>query len=281
VRPWSALSRLAVAASFAAIVGVVGLDLTALIAPEPQAGSFGSGTGLTPATVPPTGDLQPRLLQWSGRTWMVYPNSQPGPEKVLLNDSPDAVYVDGQGRLHLNIIKIRRAWRSVELQSLTPVSYGTYQTILDTAVAKFSPEVVFGVFVYQPGTAQFTNEIDIEDAQFPHYLRPPENAQFVVQPYYSPNHSRSYQIRDDYVPLYQQFTWLPPHNGNGTVDFETRVGTTSASPLLAHWRYFGYSDPSAVDMYLYVVLWLDHGKAPTGGAHSAIVRSVTFTPLGE
>jgi hypothetical protein len=33
-------------------------------------------------------------------------------------------------------------------------------------------------------------------------------------------------------------------------------------------------------MYLYLNLWLNKGQAPTGGTHSAVLRSLTYTPLG-
>jgi hypothetical protein len=53
--------------------------------------------------------------------------------------------------------------------------------------------------------------------------------------------------------------------------------------LLARWTYSGYSVPNGAPsngMYLFINLWLNKGQAPTGGTHSAVLRSLTFKPLG-
>lgn len=225
------------------------------------------------------GDSAVRLLSWSGRPWLIYSNSSKGPESVKLTNSTRAIWVDSRGRLHLHIVKIDGVWRSVEIRSLNTVGYGTYQLINDTATAKFANQTVFGMFVYRPGTKTYTNEIDIENSRFPRYLKPPNNAQFAVQPYNEPGHEHAYHVKPSYVPLFQEFTWYPPVQGSGTVQFQTRVGSTSHSPLLTRWTYSGYSTPTASNMYLFIDLWLNHGQPPRHGTHSAILRSLTYRPL--
>jgi hypothetical protein len=263
------------------IAGVIGLGTTALVA-EPAAQSTGNGTTRTVSGPGRAGDTMIRLLSWSGRTWMVLPNNAKGPEQVKLTNASDAVSVDSQGRLHLRIVKIHHTWRSVELRSLDPVTYGTYQMINETATANFADTAILGMFVYRPGASQAEgDEIDIENSRFPHYLKAPNNAQFAVQPYYSPDHEHPYEVKPSYVPLFQQFIWYPPANGGGEIQFQTRVGDTSHSPLLARWTYTGYNDPTFKNMYLYIDLWLNKGRPPVGGTHSAVLRSVTFTPLGD
>jgi hypothetical protein len=32
-------------------------------------------------------------------------------------------------------------------------------------------------------------------------------------------------------------------------------------------------------MYIFLTLWLNHNKPPKGGTHSAILRSLSYTPL--
>jgi hypothetical protein len=260
---------------------VLGLGTTAIVA-APASQPAANGTTRVVSAPSADGDSNLRLIQWSGRYWAVYPNGQRGPENVPMTNAADAVYVDSHGRLHLQIMKIHGVWRSVELQSIDPVTYGTYRIINDTATANFADTVVLGMFVYRPHATKYTNEIDIENSRFPHYLHAPNNAQFAVQPYYAPGHTNPYAIGPAYKPLFQQFTWLPgtPGDSNGTVNFETRVGSTPHSPLLARWSYHGYSVPTPQNMYLYINLWLNKGRAPVGGTHSAILRSLTFKPLG-
>jgi hypothetical protein len=225
------------------------------------------------------GDSVLRLISWSGRPWLVYSNSSQGPENVKLTNSTRAIWIDSRGRLHLHIVKIDGVWRSVELRSLNTVSYGTYRLINDTATAKFADQTVFGMFVYRPGTKTYTNEIDIENSRFPRYLKAPNNAQFAVQPYTQPHHAHAYHVRPGYVPLFQQFSWYPPSHGVGMVRFQTRIGTTPHAPLLTRWTYRGGSAPTDQNMYLYIDLWLNRGKAPTNGTHSAVLRSLTLSPF--
>jgi hypothetical protein len=225
------------------------------------------------------GDSVIRLISWSGLPWLVYSNASNGPERVKLTNSTRALWIDSRGRLHLHIVKIDGVWRSVELRSLNTVSYGTYRLINDTATGKFADQTVFGMFLYRPGTKKYTNEIDIENSRFPHYLKAPNNAQFAVQPYNHRHHAHPYHVKPSYSPLFQQFTWYPPYGGAGTVKFQTRVGSTRHSPLLTRWTYHGASSPTDQNMYLYLDLWLNRGKAPKHGTHSATLRSLVVSPF--
>jgi hypothetical protein len=227
----------------------------------------------------PAGSFLPSSLSWGGILWTVSPNGAQGPENDPVTNSSNAVYVDSRGRLHLSIIQLRGAWHSVELRSQYPISYGTYQLIIDSAVGRFSDRTVFGMFAYRPHTKKYTNEIDVENSRFPRYLPPPFNAQYAVQPYKQRGHEHHYQVKPSYAPLLEQFTWYPPSNGKGTVAFETRVGATSHSPLLARWKYYGESDPTDTNMYLYLTLWLNHGLPPTHGTHSIILRRLNHLLL--
>ncbi|HWC35158.1 MAG TPA: hypothetical protein VG650_10060 [Mycobacteriales bacterium] len=258
---------------------VLGVGNTAATGAAPHGGTAVAGAAHVTAGPGRKGDSVIRLISWSGRPWLVYSNASNGPEHVKLTNSTRAIWVDSRGRLHLHIVKIDGVWRSVELRSLNTVSYGTYRLVNDTATGKFADQTVFGMFVYRPGTKTYTNEIDVENSRFPRYLKPPNNAQFAVQPYKEPHHEHAYHVKPSYEPLFQQFTWYPPSGGAGAVKFETRVGSTPHSPLLARWRYYGYSTPTASNMYLYIDLWLNHGKAPKNGTHSAVLRSLTVAPL--
>jgi hypothetical protein len=272
------------AGAFVAALGLAATPLAAAPAHPTSSSTVHTTSAHTTSAPAPSANSARRLLSWSGITWIVYPDSAKGPENTPLSNAANSVYVDGRGRLHLKILKIHGVWRSVELQSLNPVGYGTYRLINDTATAQFSNRTVFGMFVYQPHTKKYTNEIDVEDSRFPRYLPAPNNAQFAVQPYKSPGHEHHYQVKSSYVPLFQEFNWYPPIRGKGTVSFETRVGATATSPLLTRWTYFGNSDPTTNGlrpMYLYLDLWLNKNQPPTHGTHSAILRSLRVTPFGS
>jgi hypothetical protein len=262
-------------------VGVTGLGLTAVA--TQAAPATGNGTVATQPTPVDLGTAGQRLLNWSGITWLVYPNCPNcGPEQTPTTNAGKALYVDSRGWLHLKVSKIGGKWRGVELRALTNVPYGTYRWVVNSKTADLDPWAVLGMFVYRPGTAQYTNEIDVEDSRFPHLLHAPDNAQFTVQPYKPPGHQHGYYISPDYHPLLQQFTWSPAFGAetHGTVQFESRVGTNARAPLLARWSYGGYSVPTSDNMQLFMVLWMNKNTPPTTGTHSAVIRNLTITPLG-
>jgi hypothetical protein len=270
--------------SGALVVGALGLSSTALGAASTthtQGGGTAHIAGMSsrPAKL---ADSLIKVINWSGRSWYVYSSTSKGPENVELTNAPGAAYVDGAGRLHLTIMKVQGQWRSVELRTVSTVTYGTFRLINDTATARFSNRTVFGMFIYRPGASKSHgkgNEIDVENSRFPNYLKAPNNAQFAVQPYTAPHHEHAYHVTRSDVPLRQQLTWYPPSRGKGTVKFSTRVGATSHSPLLSHWSYQGSSDPTNQNMYVFITLWLNRGKPPTHGTHSVILRSLSVTPL--
>lgn len=276
-----AQSRVFVACLALAIVGVVGLGLTA-VATQPATASSNGTTAADP-TPPDGGNPGQRLLNWSGITWLVYPNCPIcGPEHTATTNAARAVYVDRRGWLHLAVSKIDGRWSGVELRALTQAPYGTYRWVVNSATADMDPWAVLGMFVYRPGTAKLTNEIDVEDSRFPHLLRAPDNAQFTVQPYTVAGNQHGYYISSDYHPLVQQFTWSPAFGSetHGSVQFETRVGTTDRSPLLARFSYGGYAVPTSTNMQLFVVLWMNKNHTPTTGTHSAVIRNLSIQPLG-
>jgi hypothetical protein len=265
------------------ILGVLGLSTTAVVAAPAQQPNAGSTAHLvsTASRSARAADSLIRVINWSGRSWYVYSSTSKGPEGVKLTNGPGAAYVDSQGRLHLQIVKVDGVWRSVELRTVNTVSYGTFRLINDTDTARFSNRTVFGMFVYRPGASKNHggHEIDIENSRFPHYLKAPNNAQFAVQPYNEPHHEHPYHVTRADAPLLQQFTWYPPARGEGTVKFATRVGATPQSRLLSHWEYHGASDPTAQNMYVFLTLWLNKGQPPTHGTHAAVLRSLVVTPL--
>lgn len=264
-----------------AIVGVIGLG--AIAAATQPAASATNGTAAVDPTPAPYGSTGQRLLNWSGITWMVYPNCPHcGPEQTPTTNAGKAVYVDSRGWLHLKVSKIGGVWRGVELRALSDVPYGTYRWVVNSRTADLDPWAVLGMFVYRPGTAPYTNEIDIEDSRFPHLLPAPDNAQFTVQPYKVAGDQHGYYISPDSHPLLQQFTWSPAFGSetHGTVAFESRVGTTRRAPLLASFTYGGWAIPTSENMQLFVVLWMNKNNPPTTGTHYAVIRNLSITPLG-
>jgi hypothetical protein len=283
MRQWRAL----ILGLTAALVAVLGLDATAIVA-APDKGHTSRAGSVSPADVsPPTGL---RTIRWSGQEFLVYPSGQPGPETgVKLTDSKKAVYVDAKGRLHLTIIKVKGGWRSVELVSLSQASYGTYRWVVRGSTASFSRNAVLGLFVYQNTGVKFGNEIDIEDSRFTHFIDP-NNAQYVVQPYNAPNHWCTYTSSRSLRLESQQFEWTP-----GRVRFSSRKGSSPHGALLSPrcsnpgaakdssphtFTYTGSDVPKPSGQRIYIDMWTNKNRPPTHGHHSVILDSFSYAPTG-
>jgi len=293
--------RATVLALTAALTAVLALDATTIIAAP--ATTADSSLELPAALTPPSGL---RLLHWSGQTWVVTPENQPGPEAhVHMTDSSSAVYVDSKGRLHLKIIKVNGVWRSVQLMMLGQPAYGTYRWVVRGTTAKFSKNTVLGLFVYESTGTKFANEIDIEDSRFTDWIHP-NDAQYIVQPYYGYQHWCPYRSPRSVSLESQAFTWQP-----GKVSFVSRRGTATNGPAeTVHcdfsdarrlggtaaakakhvgkgsngtrrsFSYAGADVPAPSRQRIFINLWTNRNRPPTGGTHSIVIDSFSFTPAG-
>jgi hypothetical protein len=248
------------------IVAVLALDLTA-IATNP--GPAARATTVTSSSRPAL-----RLLNWSGEQWLVNPPSAQGPEQTPLSDTGVAAHVDAAGRLHLTVTKVDGRWRSVQLEALGPVNYGTYHFVTDSSIATLAKPLDFAMFVFQSGAARLTNEIDLEDSRALLGMRNGLDAQYVVQPYTEPHHIHRYVVDRDVAVTQQQFIWT-----QRDVSFLTRLGAGADAPIISQFHYRGPSNPAPDGEHLYVDLFLHGGVTTVGpGTRTAVLDSFTYTP---
>lgn len=260
-----------IAALMMAIVGVVALDACAIVAAPTTSGAT------TSTSTPQTSSVKPalRLLKWAGRTWLVAPPSQTGPDQDEMSDSNAAVHVDSHGRLHLAITKVGGVWRSVELVAMTPAKYGRYHFVTTAAIARLALPLDFGMFVIRPGAPELTNEVDLENSRALIGMHHGLDAQYVVQPYTKPHHIFRYAIKRAVKTNQQSFTWT-----KSNVTFLTRQGTSSHGRRIAHFHYHGPSAPTNNNMQLHINLFIHGGdsKKLHSGPKSVIFDSFTYTP---
>jgi hypothetical protein len=251
------------------ILGVIALDATAIVAAPRDDASHGATAGALTPTRPAF-----RLIMWSGQVWLVNPPNQNGPEGDPMSDSNAAVHVDAKGRLHLAVTSVHGVWRSVQLESLTPLHYGTYRFVTSSSIATLTKPLDFGMFIYRVGTAYLRNEIDLEDSSDLIAMHGAQDAQYVVQPYYKPHHILRYVIGPNVAKTQQQFIWT-----NRDVKFITRAGTAPDAPIVNQFHYHGRSAPTPVGEHVYINLFL-HGGAKWVGSttRTAVVDSFTYTP---
>lgn len=262
--------RRSVVALVCALAGLLIVDASAIVAATTDPAT--TTTVAAPAIRPPGN--HPRILHWSGLSWLIYPASTQGPDQDPLNDSETAVYLDTHKHLHLKIEKIGKDWHSTQLAALWTPQYGTYRWVTHGRFRNFDKFVVLGLFVFSPSAPRLSKELDIENGKFggtPSYRG--YNAQFAVQPYYSPHHRVHYLTPRGNITMTQTMVWKP-----GLVKFKTSMGSKPGGRVLKRFSYRGPDVPQPSGERLVMNLWMFHHHKPTRGTRNATLYSFHFTP---
>jgi hypothetical protein len=252
-----------------AVLSVVGLGTTSLVAaprsPQTRTSAAASAS-----------DSPLRLIFWAGQVWLVDPPNGPGPHGEPVTNSSKAVWVDSRGRLHLRVIKVGGAWETVQIESLSAVSFGTYRFVTDSSIATLAKPLDFAMYVFRSGSKRLTNEIDLENGRTLIGMHHGRTSQFVVQPYYRPHHIYRYGIARGVAKTQQEFTWTP-----GKVRFLTRLGAGKHARVLTRYAFKGADVPPTRGMHVYIELFL-HGsqRSVDKGTRTAILDSYTFKRAG-
>ncbi len=243
--------------------------------PVPATPPVASTTPPTGAAVPATARAAavPGILDFAGYPWTVRSSTSPiGPGPNLFDAK--GPFVDASGALHLRIVKTPAGWQSSEVILNPSFGYGTYRWALQGPVASLDPNVVLGLVIYDDSTtAPFNRELDFEASLFT-FLTGPTNAQYVVQPYYSPGNLQRITLPKAAVTIVS-LTWTP-----GSVAFtgETVKGNGKATALQS-WTNTSSSVPDLGTQRVHMNLWLNQGFAPEDGRPVTIkVTGFQFSP---
>jgi len=211
----------------------------------------------------------PRIVAFSGFSWAVKASTGAvGPGPNIFSDSPESVWVDAAGQLHLRITSRDGQWRAAEVILDHSLGYGTYRFTLASPAGRLDPSVVLGLFTWSDDPAYNHREIDIELARWGDATGP-TNAQYAVQPYDHVGNVRTF-VQPDTAPTTQEFTWAPHR-----VSFRS---ATAEGTTIAGWTYRGADVPRVGDERTRMNLWLDGGAPPTDGTEVEVVLSAfSFT----
>ena len=205
-------------------------------------------------------------INFAGRTWIVK-SGYDGPGPNDWDDSPQSVFVDSLGRLHLRITYSNGKWYSSEVYLPGSLGYGTYRFDVDTPVYNIDLNTVAAAFVYQDDN----HEIDVMEYSA---WQEPGNwmGQFVVQPWSIAGNMKRFPTPSVNAPSTQMMQWTPT-NINFNV---TQNGST-----LASWNYTGGNNFVPGREAVHLNHWLSNTPpAPANGQiQELIFRNFTFTPL--
>jgi len=211
----------------------------------------------------------PRTISFSGTSWSVKTSSgRVGPGPNYFSDSTSNVWVDGQGRLHLKILKVKNRWTCAEVVSQASFGHGTYRFFLDSPVDALDPSAVLGLFTWSDDPAYSNREIDVEMSRWGSAAN--QNAQYVVQPYTLASNIHRFQW-PAVTPSSHSFAWT-----SGRVEFQS-VDTTTSSVLQSWTCTNAVPVPGGENARMN--LWLYKGRAPKSGqAVEVVVNRFEFTP---
>jgi len=165
----------------------------------------------------------PRILQFSGYDWIVK-SGRWGPGNNYFSHSPENVWVDEEGRLHLRITKNQGEWKCGEVILTKSLGYGTYRLYLDSSVNNPPKNVVVGGLFTWSNNPEF-NYREIDGGEFGTWGEGPlaPDAQYVVQPYSSQGHRYRFYTRPGQTV--HSFTWE-----QGKIRFKSVAGTDPNTP---------------------------------------------------
>ena len=254
----------------------------------------------------PPGTVRRRFVAFGGRCWEVRNTSSPeGPGLNKFSNDERNVWVDDSGRLHMKIAYRDGKWLCSEIISEGGIGYGVYAFYISGDATLFDPNVVLGLFTWDPGTLAggFLSEIDVELAKWGKVTD--YTLHHSVQPIYGPDSPlgkyperyATYIIPPGTERTAHVFTWTPQF-----ISFASYSGwELNAKNLIASWDFTSDNPPRSADGYptpvvipaptattsVRINLWLSNssgndglGDPPTDGREfEVVVDGFSYRPL--
>jgi len=210
---------------------------------------------------------QVRSIDFAGRKWRVKAGVRVGPGPNDFSDSPENVWTDDKGYLHLAITKVAGKWRCAEVVADRSLGFGEYRWVVAGDLPALDRQVVLGLFTYESDS----REIDFELSRWGDAAK--VNAQFVVQPYTIKGNMHRFDTGKATI-LTCSLLWE-----KGQVRGRCWAGDSTAGEPLGEWLYTGRSIPPAGKERVRANLWLFEGRAPASAERQEVViRSFEFKP---
>jgi len=206
-----------------------------------------------------------RTFRFSGCEWAVKSSNGPvGPGDNWFSDSGENVWLDQDGKLHLEIENRGGRWYCSEVILRANLGRGKYQFTLDSFVDQLDPNAVLGLFTWDDDPTDNHRETDIELARWSDPQGP--NAQYVVQPWNTPG-NRCQWTMPHVAPSTHLFDWRADR-----VLFHSHEGRTASGTIIKRWMYQGSDVPSPGLENPRINLWLNEHRPPEGPVEVVVAR---------
>jgi hypothetical protein len=221
-------------------------------------------SGQEPEFVIPDGA---RVISFSGYDWVVSTSGEEkgGPGPNYFSDSPENVWVDDQGRLHLKITNRNGRWNCARVELAKHIGYGKYVFYVSSRPDSLDRQVVWGLYTYMSDT----EEIDIEFSRWGFDNN--QEAQYAIQPSHRVGNKVRFRMDDlEGENSTHIFEWTKKW-----IDFASyrghRLNPVNETEILARWRYYGDDNPPDSDEKLKINLWLFRGTPPLNGRETEVI----------
>ncbi len=217
-------------------------------------------------------------LSFAGYEWQIKHRAErAGPGNNFFSASPENVWVDTQGQLHLKITYRHGQWHCAEIISQKSFGYGTYQFNVAPLATPLDKQVVIGLFLWNSYAKQLQNhEVDIEFSRWGQEQN--LNAQYVVHPDVADNkHRFNFDLQAETSK--HSFTWTADSIGFRS-DFHNSSEPRVPGKRSVQWQWRGEEGPRAGREKVHLNVWLYQGQPPTENQEVEVVfTDFTFTPL--
>ncbi|MBW6535700.1 MAG: hypothetical protein K0B11_11870 [Mariniphaga sp.] len=228
-------------------------------------------------------------IQWSGYIWNVRNGTgNPGSNNWAATSSN--IWVDGQGNLHLKIMKVGDKWYCSEISSVESFGYGEYTFQTSSRIDQLDKNIVLGLFTYKylglSNTPQ-EKEIDIEFSKWNNEILP-NNSLYVFQyrnggnesnPNLISPHRFKTELSGEYAT--HKFIW-----DQGRIDFQSYNGHYDYSPgseyIIGEKTYIDERVPLGGDSKVILNFWLYKSLTPSDLQEAeVIIKSFTFKKVAN
>ena len=224
-----------------------------------------------------------RTLEFAGRTWRVKGPGTYGPGSNFFSNATSAVWVDGEGQLHLTLKNLGWTWAATEVVTDEALGYGDYILTTVGPLQQLDIQAVLGMFLWEYGPCWDNsylwwnpyNEIDIEYGRWG--AQGNEIAQFVAQPYDFPGNLDRFDASfgaDEVVS--HAMRWLPDR-----VEYRVWRGgplEESTTAVVHAWTYDGVHIPRPEQPRMHLNLWKLDGTPASN--QDVVFRDFVFIPRG-
>ena len=212
-----------------------------------------------------------KALEFAGYLWDVKSSREkvgPGPNYF----SEDNVWVDAAGRLHLKIQKVDDKWTCGEVVNQSLLGAGEYT--FDVDVPDLPPEVVLGLFSWDPGARdQHFREVDVEIGRWGD--RRNKNAQFVIQPYTKPENVFRFEMPSGTAS--HSIVW---QTGRAVFRSST-LGSSSGELTRVEEHSFSSGVPDQAGAQMRINLWVTGTRPESSENAEVMVKGFHFRPVAE